>query len=81
MAQEPQRNGHASDLSQRETEVLALVAHGLPNSDIAEKLNLTVHAVKFHLASIYRKLHVTNRTEAAVRYLNEMNAQSALGAD
>jgi DNA-binding NarL/FixJ family response regulator len=82
MAQQPEANGHASQLSQRETEVLALVAHGLPNSNIAAKLDLTVHAVKFHLASIYRKLHVTNRTEAAVRYLNEINnAQSALGAD
>ena len=58
-----------SALSQRETEVLSLAARGLHNADIAARLDLSVHAVKFHLASIYRKLHVTNRTEAAVRYL------------
>lgn len=42
---------------------------GLTNEQVATRLNVTVHAVKFHLASIYRKLGVTNRTEAAVVYL------------
>jgi DNA-binding CsgD family transcriptional regulator len=37
--------------------------------EIADALKVTVHAVKFHLASIYRKLGVGNRTEAAVLYL------------
>ena len=42
---------------------------GLTNWQIAARLHVTVHAVKFHLAGVYRKLGVTNRTEAAVAYL------------
>lgn len=56
-------------LSPREIEVLEMAALGLTNWQIAARLHVTVHAVKFHLASIYRKLGVTNRTEAAVAYL------------
>ncbi len=52
-------------LTPREAEVLQLIAHGLANAQVARELDVTVHAVKFHLASIYRKLDVTNRTEAA----------------
>lgn len=44
---------------------------GLTNQQVADRLNVTVHAVKFHLASSYRKLGVTNRTEAAVVYLRK----------
>jgi DNA-binding CsgD family transcriptional regulator len=68
-------------LSPRENEVLALAARGLHNADIAARLKLTVHAVKFHLASIYRKLNVTNRTEAAVHYLHETTGPPALEVD
>jgi len=57
-------------LSARETEVLAMTADGLTNTQIAERLGVTVHAVKFHLASVYRKLGVQNRTKAAVAYLS-----------
>jgi DNA-binding NarL/FixJ family response regulator len=42
---------------------------GLTNEQVAARLNVTVHGVKFHLASIYRKLQVANRTEAAAVYL------------
>jgi len=52
-------------LTPREGQVLQLIAHGLTNAQVAQKLDVTVHAVKFHLASIYRKLGVMNRTEAA----------------
>ena len=55
-------------LSQRELDVLAMTARGLTNSEVGTSLNVTVHAVKFHLASIYRKLNVANRTEAAAYY-------------
>jgi DNA-binding NarL/FixJ family response regulator len=58
-----------SVLSRREVEVLEMTAEGLTNPQVAERLNVTVHAVKFHLAAIYRKLGVVNRTEAAVVYL------------
>jgi DNA-binding CsgD family transcriptional regulator len=56
-------------LSPRESEVLEMTATGLTNAEIAVQLNVTVHSIKFHLASIYRKLGVANRTEAAVVYL------------
>ncbi len=42
---------------------------GLTNTEIARRIGVTVHAVKFHLASVYRKLGVANRTEATVVYL------------
>lgn len=57
-------------LSSRECTILEMTAEGLTNAQIAARLGITSHAVKFHLASIYRKLHVGNRTEAAVAYLN-----------
>ena len=50
-----------------------MASRGLTNSQVGANLNLSVHAVKFHLASIYRKLHVSNRTEAAVVYLRSQN--------
>lgn len=56
-------------LTPREREVLAMVASGLTNAEVARRLGLTVHAIKFHLAAIYRRLGVGNRTEAAVAYL------------
>jgi len=49
--------------------VLRLATRGLTNAEIAARMEVTVHAVKFHLASIYRKLGVANRTEAAVVFL------------
>lgn len=52
-------------LSEREREFLALVAEGKTNSQIAEKLSVTEHTVKFHLQNIFQKLGVANRTEAA----------------
>ena len=56
-------------LSPRELEVLEMASLGLTNWQIAGRLQVTVHAVKFHLGAVYRKLGVTNRTEAAVVYL------------
>lgn len=54
-------------ISPRESEVLHLVASGLTNEAIAERLVLTVGTVKTHLASIYRKLDASNRTQALAR--------------
>ena len=56
-------------LSPRERQVLTLTANGMTNDEIAAHLSVTVHAVKFHLAGVYRKLQVANRTEAAILYL------------
>jgi len=56
-------------LSPREFEVLQWASLGLTNAQIAQRLNVTVHAVKFHLGAIYRKLAVSNRTTAVGLYL------------
>jgi DNA-binding NarL/FixJ family response regulator len=56
-------------LSPREREILSMIALGLSNREIAARLFVTVHAVKYHVSSIYQKLAVANRTEAAVLYL------------
>jgi DNA-binding NarL/FixJ family response regulator len=56
-------------LTSREQEVLALLAGGLPNRDIASELSISEHTVKFHLASIFGKLGVSTRTEAVQRGL------------
>ena len=57
-------------LSRREIEVVELASLGMTNTRIAEQLTVSVAAIKFHLASVYRKLGVGNRTEAVVAYLN-----------
>jgi ATP/maltotriose-dependent transcriptional regulator MalT len=54
-------------LTTREHDVLALVADGLPNREIAHALSISEHTVKFHLASIFGKLGVSTRTEAVQR--------------
>jgi DNA-binding NarL/FixJ family response regulator len=56
-------------LSDREREFLAVVAEGLTNTRIAERLSVTEHTVKFHLQNIFQKLGVANRTEAARLFL------------
>ena len=60
-------------LTPREFEVLQMIAFGMTNAEAARRLHLSVHAIKFHLAAIYRRLGVSNRTEAAVAYLRSMN--------
>ena len=52
-------------LTQRELEVLNLVAQGMSNADIARTLFITTKTVKYHLTAIFTKLGVHNRTEAA----------------
>ena len=54
-------------LSQRELEVLQLIALGRTNQEIARRLIVAPGTVKAHTASIYRKLDVANRTEAVAR--------------
>jgi len=55
----------ASELTPREVEILQLVAEGHSNSKLARMLWVTEQTVKFHLSNIYRKLEVSNRTEAS----------------
>ena len=56
-------------LSARELEILALVAEGCPNKEIASRLLISSGTVRTHLMHIYEKLHVRCRTEAAAKYL------------
>jgi len=58
---EPLSHGPLTD---RESEVIGLLAKGLANKQIAVALSISEHTVKFHVSSIYAKLNVTNRTEA-----------------
>jgi DNA-binding CsgD family transcriptional regulator len=52
-----------------------MASRGLSNRQIAGELQVTVHGVKFHLASIFRKLGVGNRTEAAVVFARAVQAE------
>ena len=56
---------YPAGLSTREVEILRLVAAGLTNAEVAEKLFLSSRTVDWHLGSIYRKLGLHSRTEAA----------------
>jgi two-component system, NarL family, response regulator YdfI len=51
-------------LTPREIEVLRMLAAGLPNKSIANRLGVSAHTVKFHVGSIMAKLHASSRTEA-----------------
>lgn len=59
------RGADVTRLTSREREVLRLAAEGMSNREIAQVLFVTDQTVKFHLGNVYRKLGVTNRTEAA----------------
>jgi DNA-binding NarL/FixJ family response regulator len=59
------RSDEAAELTRRELEILQLVAEGHSNSALARMLWVTEQTVKFHLSNIYRKLNVSNRTEAS----------------
>src|SRR5207249_3215690 len=56
----------ARSLTKREREILALVAEGLSNREIADKLVLSPETVKSHVAAILEKLNVSDRTQAAI---------------
>jgi two-component system, NarL family, response regulator LiaR len=55
-----------ADLSKREIEVLRLIAEGMPNAAIAETLFISEKTVKSHVGNILSKLHLADRTQAAV---------------
>jgi DNA-binding NarL/FixJ family response regulator len=56
-----------SDLTEREREVLALIAQGESNAAIAEKLTISVKTVRNHVSNIFNKLQVADRAQAAIR--------------
>jgi two-component system, NarL family, response regulator DevR len=67
---EPVPNGHREDrlapLTDRERQVLRLLGEGLSNREIAERLGLGVKSVKNYVTALLAKLHLANRTQAAV---------------
>ncbi len=56
----------SNHLTKRETEILILIAKGLLNKEIADKLNITERTVKNHISNIFKKINVYDRTQAAV---------------
>lgn len=68
-AQLIRKNDHKEkldSLTKRELEVLILLAHGYFNKEIAEKMGISERTVKNHISSIFRKIDVSDRTQAAV---------------
>lgn len=60
-----------SPLSNREHEVLVLIAQGQPNKEIAYRLDISPKTVQFHIKNIFTKLNVGSRTEAATEALKK----------
>lgn len=58
-------------LTEREQEVLALLAKGFLYKEIAEQLGISLHTVRGHVHLVYEKLHVQSRTEAVLKYLGK----------
>src|SRR5437660_12185428 len=70
----------ADGLTQRESEILALLSEGLSNKEIAGRVDISYDTVRAHLRHIYEKLHVRGRTQAVRKYLKSSNpVTSALG--
>jgi DNA-binding NarL/FixJ family response regulator len=66
----PEAHAHPQDkLTERELEILQLLARGYATKEIADKLQVSYDTVRYHLKHIYDKLHVHSRTEAVIRYL------------
>lgn len=66
------------ELTRREWEILALVAHGARSKEIGNQLSVSESTVKSHLAAIYRKLRVNTRVGAALQYFQQLKARSAI---
>lgn len=63
----PERlSGPLASLTERERDVLSLLALGLPNATIADRLHLSQNTVGNHLSNVFTKLGVTNRGEAII---------------
>jgi two-component system, NarL family, nitrate/nitrite response regulator NarL len=56
-------------LTPREREILALISEGLSNKEMARRLGISVHTVKFHLEALFAKLDATSRAEAVAKGL------------
>jgi DNA-binding NarL/FixJ family response regulator len=65
--------GEVVRLSPRETELLTLLVKGYSNKEIAGKLSLTLETIQSYLKSVYKKMHVHSRAEAAVKYMSSQD--------
>ncbi|SCU85480.1 hypothetical protein CNECB9_4430001 [Cupriavidus necator] len=63
----PEVAARLASLSEREQEVLGLLAQAMPNKKIARILNVSLDTVKWHLRNVYAKLEVAGRDEAVAR--------------
>jgi|GEM_PF-7075738 len=69
--QERKPSNESENLTQREQEILDLIAQGYRDKEMAEKLSLSVRTVGTHIRNIYEKLHVHSRTEAVFKFFNK----------
>ena len=69
------RTRNAGDLTSREIEILQYVAQGASNQEIADALHLSERTVRNHVGNILKKLHLANRTQAALYALRKGYAQ------
>ena len=65
----PQRAPEVETLTEREGQVLSLLAKGHAYKEIADLLNISFETVRSYVRTIYDKLHVHSRTEATLKYL------------
>lgn len=63
-------------LTPRETQILDAIADGLTNKAIARRLGISLHTVKFHVESVFRKLGASTRTEAVARATERRRAET-----
>jgi two-component system, NarL family, response regulator DegU len=70
-SQESEKNRAEIVLTAREKEILSLIAEGINNKDISERLSISLYTVKNHVSSIIQKLAVDDRTQAAVLALKK----------
>ena len=72
--------GDENQLTERELEVLALVAKGLSNKEVGARLHISEATVARHLVNVFDKLHVRCRTEAAAKYLQSNSSSPFSGS-
>jgi DNA-binding NarL/FixJ family response regulator len=68
---QPPHPANADNLTDRERDLLSLLARGKQYKEIADQLGISVDTVRSHIRRVYRKLHVHSRTEAAVKFLGK----------
>jgi DNA-binding NarL/FixJ family response regulator len=66
----PPAGGKVENLSQREQEVLDMLAQGYLYKEISDQLQLSLGTIKTYVRRIYEKLHVQSRTEAVIKYFD-----------